>query len=74
MSYCGVFLTKIFQDCCEACKIGLVIGSSGQQCSTDNFSLGSPWDDVIENCCADITSDSAETSKYILNTKNTSCS
>lgn len=42
------------QDCCEACKIGLVIGSTSQQCSTDGFSFGSPWDDIIEDCCSDI--------------------
>jgi hypothetical protein len=42
------------KDCCEACKIGLVIGSTSQQCSTDNPLFGSPWDDIIEDCCTDI--------------------
>lgn len=42
------------KDCCEACKIGLVIGSTSPQCSTDAFSFGSPWDDIIEDCCSDI--------------------
>ncbi|CRL08285.1 CLUMA_CG020931, isoform A [Clunio marinus] len=46
--------TEFFKDCCEACKIGLVIGSTSPQCSTDGFSFGSPWDDIIEDCCSDI--------------------
>lgn len=32
----------------------MVIGSTSQQCSTDGFSFGSPWDDIIEDCCTDI--------------------
>lgn len=48
------------QDCCEACKIGLVIGSTSQQCSTDAFSFGSPWDDIIEDCCSDIRDSDSE--------------
>lgn len=47
----GFFRLK---DCCEACKIGLVIGSTNQQCLNDNSLFGSPWDDIIEDCCTDI--------------------
>jgi fibulin 1/2 len=43
-----------YQDCCEACKIGLVIGSTSNSCSTENSLFGSPWDDIIEDCCTDI--------------------
>jgi hypothetical protein len=39
-----------------------VIGSTSQQCSTDGFSFGSPWDDIIEDCCADIREGEADES------------
>jgi fibulin 1/2 len=47
-------MTTFHKDCCEACKIGLVIGSSFQQCSLQGYSFGSPWDDITEDCCTDI--------------------
>lgn len=56
-----VFLHSMqIKDCCEACKIGLVIGSTSPQCSTDAFSFGSPWDDIIEDCCSDIRDGDSE--------------
>jgi fibulin 1/2 len=38
----------------------LVIGSTSQQCSTEGFAFGSPWDDIIEDCCTDIREGEAE--------------
>jgi hypothetical protein len=32
----------------------LVIGSTSQQCTTEGFAFGAPWDDIIEDCCTDI--------------------
>ncbi|XP_055595503.1 fibulin-1 isoform X2 [Uranotaenia lowii] len=46
--------SEFYTDCCEACKIGLVVGSSSNKCSVDPFAFGSPWDEVYEGCCKDI--------------------
>lgn len=32
----------------------MVIGSTTNSCSTENSLFGSPWDDIIEDCCTDI--------------------
>lgn len=45
------------QDCCEACKIGLVVGSSPNLCSLEPFTFGNPWDDVYKNCCNEMKAD-----------------
>ncbi|XP_058053423.1 fibulin-1 [Anopheles bellator] len=46
--------SEFYTDCCEACKIGLVVGSSGNKCSVDPFAFGSPWDEIYDGCCNDI--------------------
>ncbi|XP_055536321.1 fibrillin-1 isoform X1 [Wyeomyia smithii] len=46
--------SEFYTDCCEACKIGLVVGSSASKCSVDPFAFGSPWDEVYDGCCKDI--------------------
>lgn len=54
--------SEFYTDCCEACKIGLVVGSSSNKCSVDPFAFGSPWDEVYDGCCKDIKQDT-----FILN-------
>ncbi|XP_058117872.1 fibulin-1-like [Anopheles coustani] len=46
--------SEFYTDCCEACKIGLVVGSSANKCSVEPFSFGSPWDEIYDACCNDI--------------------
>ncbi|KXJ70373.1 hypothetical protein RP20_CCG023913 [Aedes albopictus] len=46
--------SEFYTDCCEACKIGLVVGSSSSKCSVEPFAFGSPWDEVYDGCCRDI--------------------
>uniref|UniRef100_A0A182N3D6 EGF-like domain-containing protein n=1 Tax=Anopheles dirus TaxID=7168 RepID=A0A182N3D6_9DIPT len=46
--------SEFYTDCCEACKIGLVVGSSANKCSVEPFAFGSPWDEIYEACCNDI--------------------
>lgn len=31
-----------------------MIGSSNHNCTTETSLFGSPWDDIIEDCCTDI--------------------
>nr|XP_040234609.2 fibulin-1 isoform X2 [Anopheles coluzzii] len=46
--------SEFYTDCCEACKIGLVVGSSANKCSVEPFAFGSPWDEIYDACCNDI--------------------
>uniref|UniRef100_A0A182JMQ3 EGF-like domain-containing protein n=1 Tax=Anopheles atroparvus TaxID=41427 RepID=A0A182JMQ3_ANOAO len=46
--------SEFYTDCCEACKIGLVVGSSANKCSVEPFAFGSPWDEIYDGCCNDI--------------------
>jgi fibulin 1/2 len=46
--------SEFFTDCCEACKIGLVVGISFNKCSMEPFAFGTPWDEVYESCCMEI--------------------
>jgi hypothetical protein len=50
-----VFTRTIFffylQDCCEACKLGLISGSMGTACVFQNFEFGPPWDEAHHACC-----------------------
>jgi len=39
------------QDCCEACKLGLISGSMGTACVFQNFEFGPPWDEAHHACC-----------------------
>jgi hypothetical protein len=39
------------QDCCEACKLGLISGSMGTACVFQNFEFGPPWDEAYRACC-----------------------
>ncbi|XP_035894268.1 fibulin-1 isoform X2 [Anopheles stephensi] len=43
--------SEFYTDCCEACKIGLVVGSSANKCSVEPFAFGSPWDEIYDDCC-----------------------
>ncbi|XP_062564121.1 fibulin-2 isoform X2 [Armigeres subalbatus] len=46
--------SEFYTDCCEACKIGLVVASTSSKCSVEPFAFGSPWDEVYDGCCKDI--------------------
>lgn len=45
------FESDYFKDCCEACKIGLVMSTTVNQCGLKDFTFGSPWDEVSRSCC-----------------------
>lgn len=42
-----------YKDCCEACKIGLVMSTTVNQCGM-KFTFGSPWDEVSRSCCDEL--------------------
>ncbi|KAJ6646501.1 Fibulin-1 [Pseudolycoriella hygida] len=43
--------TDYYTGCCESCKIGLVIGDRGGDCSLKPFGWGIPFDDSFHYCC-----------------------
>lgn len=43
-----------YKDCCEACKIGLVMSTTVNQCGMKSFTFGSPWDEVSRTCCDEV--------------------
>lgn len=45
------FESDYYKDCCEACKVGLVMSSMVNQCGLKSFAFGSPWDEVSRTCC-----------------------
>lgn len=45
------------KDCCEACKVGLIVGASTNRCSLDPFYFGQPWDEAYMNCCNEFKAD-----------------
>jgi hypothetical protein len=57
--YCngrGVRITRAnnfydLQDCCEACKLGLISGSMGMECVFESFEFEPPWDKAYHACC-----------------------
>lgn len=46
--------SDLFKSCCEACKIGLVVGSIQEKCSLGSFTYGQPLDDSYAFCCNDM--------------------
>lgn len=51
----------VFKDCCEACKIGMEAGNSGQSCQSA-IGLGAMMDGAFEACCKQ-TSTTTSTTK-----------
>uniref|UniRef100_A0A336K111 CSON005259 protein n=1 Tax=Culicoides sonorensis TaxID=179676 RepID=A0A336K111_CULSO len=49
-----------FKNCCESCKVGLLVGSTSNRCILDPFYFGVPWDEVYLNCCNEIKGDDNE--------------
>lgn len=47
------------QDCCEACKVGLIVGASLSRCSLEPFGFGQPWDESYFSCCYELKADDA---------------
>lgn len=50
---CHQNTTEFYTSCCEACKIGLVVGASDGVCSLDPFTYGTPFDDSYNYCCTE---------------------
>lgn len=42
--------TEFYKNCCEACKVGLVVGSMQEECSMGVL-YGIPFDDSYNYCC-----------------------
>lgn len=42
--------TEYFKNCCEACKIGLVIGATSSECE-NTIEYGHPFDASYTYCC-----------------------
>lgn len=42
--------TEFHKTCCEACKVGLIIGAMTEECSTEVL-YGIPFDDSFNYCC-----------------------
>ena len=42
--------TDFYSNCCEACKIGIAIGTSND-CTVGNYMYGTPFDDSFFYCC-----------------------
>lgn len=45
-----------YKNCCEACKIGLYLGTTQEACKLEHFVYGKPFDDSLEYCCNDVKS------------------
>lgn len=56
-----------YKDCCEACKIGLVMSATVDQCGLKSFTFGSPWDEVYQSCCSELFDASVEQGSFTLN-------
>uniref|UniRef100_A0A6M2DYH6 Putative conserved secreted protein n=1 Tax=Xenopsylla cheopis TaxID=163159 RepID=A0A6M2DYH6_XENCH len=54
-----------YKDCCEACKIGLLVGSMGTGCK-QGFSFGAGTDSSFSACCEEVVQNltSSHTSTY----------
>ncbi|XP_043217552.1 fibulin-2-like isoform X2 [Amphibalanus amphitrite] len=44
---------QYYKDCCEGCRLGLVVGPMGMGCSFTRFKLGQPWENSFVSCCID---------------------
>ncbi|XP_037077300.1 fibrillin-3-like isoform X2 [Pollicipes pollicipes] len=42
-----------YKDCCEGCKLGLLVGPMGMGCSFTRFKFGHPWENSFLSCCSD---------------------
>lgn len=47
-------MCRAFQDCCEACKVGILSAMTSKTCDFEPFSFGPPWDVVHKNCCVNV--------------------
>lgn len=47
--------TEFYKNCCEACKIGLIIGAMQEECSLGVL-YGIPFDDSYNYCCKEMKS------------------
>lgn len=47
--------TEFYKNCCEACKVGLVLGSMHGECSIGVL-YGPPFDDSYNYCCHEMRS------------------
>lgn len=47
----------MIKNCCESCKVGLLVASTTNRCTLDPFYFGAPWDEVYTNCCNEIKGD-----------------
>lgn len=45
--------TEFYKNCCEACKVGLVLGAMQEECSMGVL-YGIPFDDSFNYCCNEI--------------------
>lgn len=48
--------SEFYKNCCESCKIGLVFGTSQEECSLE-LKYGSPFDDSFNYCCNEVKND-----------------
>lgn len=46
--------TEFYKNCCEACKVGLVLGAMQEECSMRIY--GVPFDDSYNFCCNEMKS------------------
>lgn len=52
--------TEFYTNCCEACKIGLLVGVNNN-CSVGQYIYGSPFDDSYNYCCAEVKTPPSDT-------------
>lgn len=47
--------TEFYKNCCESCKVGLVLGTMQEECSMGVL-FGTPFDDSYNYCCNEMKS------------------
>lgn len=47
--------SEFYKNCCEACKIGLILGAMQESCTME-LQYGSPFDDSFNYCCNEMKS------------------
>lgn len=47
--------TEFYKACCEACKVGLIVGAMTEECPTEVL-YGTPFDDSYNYCCNEMKS------------------
>lgn len=53
--------TAFYTSCCEACKIGLVIGATNAECALNTIEYGAPFDESYMFCCQEMSLSVIET-------------